>query len=97
MPLLRVSVWIYCTMRDMSATNFMQFIHANTFFSCRFSALMRIDYMKLIKYIGGLFTRYKPCPKNDGMHTLVIRIVDKGRLIRVETYCNQCNFKMVYK
>ena len=32
-------------MRDMSATNFMQFIHANAFFSCRFSALMRIDYM----------------------------------------------------
>jgi hypothetical protein len=29
----------------MSATNFTQFIHANTFFSCRFSALMRIDYM----------------------------------------------------
>lgn len=85
-------------MRDMSATNFMHFIHANTFFSCRFSALMRIDYMKLIKYIGGLFTRYKPCPKNDGAHTLVINgIVDKGLLVRVETYCNQCNFKRVYK
>lgn len=62
-------------MRDISATNFTHFIHANTFFSCRFSALMRIDYMSntiiddaACRHCGGESGGYHPCPYSQEIH-----------------------------
>ena len=83
-------------MRDMSATNFMHFIHANTFFSCRFSALMRIDYMETIeKQMAELLKNAGVCPANGGNHTLAVRTVfELGKILSMDAECLQCEFRV---
>lgn len=86
-------------MRDMSATNFTQFTHANTFFSCRFSALMRIDYMETIeKQMADLLKNAGACPANGGNHTFAVRtIFELGKILSMDAECQQCECRVHVK
>lgn len=86
-------------MRDMSATNFTHYIHANTFFSCRFSALMRIDYMETIeKQMAELLKNAGVCLANGGNHTFSVRTVfELGEILSMDAECQQCKCRIYVK